>query len=70
MHNNRVKRSNLLSLYTPSSYKRLNIPGDGPYIARCFSKQFKEPLDRCLDRLQSEFNPFVTEASIIEKPVH
>lgn len=24
-------------------------------IARCFSKQFKKPLDKCLDSLQSEF---------------
>ena len=32
-----------------------NIPGNGHCIANCFATHFKEPLDRILDRLDSEF---------------
>ena len=32
-----------------------NIPGNGHYIANCFATHFKEPLDRVLNRLDSEF---------------
>ena len=50
-----IKRSKLLSSYTPSTYKRINMPGDRHCIARYFSEQFKKLQDRCMDRLQSKF---------------
>ena len=33
-----------------------SIRGDGHCIANCFATHFEEPLDRVLDRLDSEFN--------------
>ena len=37
-----------------------NIPGNGHCIANCFATHFKEPLDRILDRLDSEFRENIT----------
>ena len=37
-----------------------NIPGNGHYIGNCFATHFKEPLDRVLDRLDSEFLENIT----------
>ena len=37
-----------------------NIPGNGQCIANCFATHFKEPLDRVLDRLDSEFLENIT----------
>ena len=36
------------------------IPGDGHCIANCFARHFKEPLDKVLDRLDSEFRQNIT----------
>ena len=36
------------------------IPEDGHCIATCFATHFKEPLDRVLDRLDSEFRENIT----------
>ena len=37
-----------------------SIRGDGHCIANCFATHFKEPLDRVLDRLDSEFRENIT----------
>ena len=37
-----------------------SIPGDGHCIAYCFATRFKEPLDRVVDHLNSEFRESIT----------
>ena len=36
------------------------IPGNSHCIANCFATQFNEPLDKVLDRLDSEFRENIT----------
>ena len=36
-------------------FRIMSIPGDGHCIAYCFATHFKEPLDRVVDHLNSEF---------------
>ena len=42
------------------SFSFKSIRGDGHCIANCFATHFKEPLDRVLDRLDSEFRENIT----------
>ena len=37
-----------------------SIPGNGDCIENCFATHFKEPLDRVLDRLDSQFRENIT----------
>ena len=41
-----------------------SIRGDGHCIANCFATHFKEPLDRVLDHLDSEFRENITFTKI------
>ena len=46
-------------LENEESFRIKNIPGNGHCIANCFATRFKEPLDKVLDRLDSEFRRFL-----------
>ena len=43
-----------------AGFRIKNILGNGHCIANCFTTRFKEPLDRVLDRLDSEFRENIT----------
>ena len=50
----------MVTLIYHQGFNIKSIRGDGHCIASCFAPHFKEPVDRVLDRLDSEFRENIT----------